>query len=302
MGFCEKLVWSVVPFGDSDIVRHLMRERLSNLTPNCPMAPIRPISLNQFLSNQNLPSELKLPWTHSTSANNLMDIVADKKLLATPCNVFKGEKLCYLFVGRPAYKIKPSENPSPWQLPVAFVVRFEEAPPIKRVFPFDSGAFHQQRLPSYITTFKMAGYDLAGNPELIGRLVSFYFKSPERYFHRRPAGEEEIKDQYNLDMRHAEVMALSRLYLENSSTDCDDRAAAIEIQIEQDLEIRNDNLLGIVMPAEYARVPDLLASIKDITPNVETYDLMPLGTMSHYGLLYQGVMNIYKRCGIKLVA
>jgi hypothetical protein len=62
------------------------------------MSP-RAIPLNKFLSTLNLPGELKLPWTHSTSASNLMDIVADRKLLATPCTVFKGENLCYLFVG-----------------------------------------------------------------------------------------------------------------------------------------------------------------------------------------------------------
>jgi hypothetical protein len=135
---------------------------------------------------------------------------------------------------------------------------------------------------------------------LIGRLVSFYFKTPARYVFRRPAGEEEIKEQYNLDMRHAEVMALSRLFLENSSPQCDDRAAAIEIQIEQDIAIKNDNLLGVVMPAEYARVPDLMNSIKALTPNVETYDLLPLGTESHYGLLYQGVNTIYKLAGINI--
>lgn len=247
-----------------------------------------------------MPGELKLPWVHSTSANNLMDIIAAGKLLATPCNVFRGENLCYLFVGRPAYKIKAVDNPSPWQLPVAFVVRFSKPPPIKRIFPFDSGAFREQRLPSYITMFKMDGYNLAGQPELIGRLVSFFFKTPGRYASRRPAGEEEIKEQYNLDMRHAEVMALSRLYLENSTPDCDDRAAAIEIQIAEDIEIRSDNLLGIVMPTEYARVPELLTWIRAITPIVELYDLLPLGTPSHYGLLYQGVQRVYKQAGIAI--
>ncbi len=220
--------------------------------------------------------------------------------MATPCNVFKNEKLCYLFIGRPAYKIPSVETPSAWQLPVAFVVRFHQPPPIKRIFPFDSGAFHSQRLPSYITMFKMDGYNIGGEPDLVGRLVSFYFKTPGRYFFRRPAGEEEIKEQHNLDMRHAQVLALSRLFLENSSAECDDRAAAIEIQVEQDLEIKKDNLLGVVMPAEYARVPELVRAIKELTPNIEEYDIMPLGSLSHYALLYQGVKNIYKRAGVPI--
>src|SRR5947208_1670210 len=64
-----------------------------------PMAP-RPLRLNEFLSSSNLPSALNLPWAHSTAASNLMDIIADGKIVATPCNVFRGEKLCYFFIGR----------------------------------------------------------------------------------------------------------------------------------------------------------------------------------------------------------
>jgi hypothetical protein len=261
---------------------------------------VRPIPLNQYLRTLNVPGDAKLPWTHATSASNLMDIIADGKLLATPCNVFKGEKLCYLFIGRPAYKTPNVDTASFWQLPVAFVVRFEKPPPIKRVYPFDSGAFFDKRLPSYITGFKMAGYELSGDSELIGRLISFYFKSPDRYFHRRPAGDEELKDQHNLDARHAEVLALGRLFLENSSPECDDRAAAIELQFDCDIELRADNLLGIVIPAEYARVDELMKSIRQITQFIETYPHFPLGSSSHYALLYQGVQNIYKRAGINI--
>jgi hypothetical protein len=232
--------------------------------------------------------------------NNIFDIIEDGKLLATPCRVFKGEKLCYLFVGRPAYKMKDEANPSAWQLPVAFVVRFENPPPIKRVFPFDSGAFYHKRLPRYLTTFKMDRYDLGDNPELLGRLISFYFKSPERYFHRRPASQEEIQEQHNLDMTHQEILALSRLYHEGSSPEFDDRAAAVEIQIEQDIELRRENLLGIVLPAEFARVDSLMRSITQLTKNVETYDLMPLGLTHHFALLYRGVKAIYKSAGIPL--
>ena len=66
----------------------------------------KPLTLSEFLSNKNLPSALGLPWIHSASASNLMKIIDDEKLLALSCNVFKGEKLCYLFIGRPAYKIR----------------------------------------------------------------------------------------------------------------------------------------------------------------------------------------------------
>jgi len=262
----------------------------------------RPVKLKDYLSALNVGGTATLPWAHSTSANNLMDIIADGKLLATPCKVFGGDKLCYLFVGRPAFKMKDAANPSTWQLPVAFVIRFHKPPPIKRVFPFDSGAFHDRRLPSYLTMFKMEGYNLSGDPDQIGRLISFYFKSQDRYFHRRPATQEEIQEHHNLNMSHQEILALSRLYHEGSSPEFDDRAAAIEIQVEQDIELRQDNLLGIVMPAEFARVPELMRDMTKLTKNIETYDIMPLGLTHHFALLYQGVKTVYKRAGINIDA
>jgi hypothetical protein len=51
---------------------------------------VRPLRLPEYLATLNLPGgELNLPWVHSTSASNLMDIIADGKLLATPCDVFR---------------------------------------------------------------------------------------------------------------------------------------------------------------------------------------------------------------------
>lgn len=258
------------------------------------------VTLRNFLAQKNLPGGLNMPWVHSASASKLMDIAQAEKLLAMPCTVFKGEKLCYFFVGRPAYKFRSVTTPSPWQLPVAFVVRFHQPPPIKRVYPFDSGAFVKGRLPEYISMFKLDGYDLSGDSDLVGRLVSLYFKTPARYFNRSAVGEEELKDEHRLDMRHAEVMALGRLMRENSTSKMDDRAAAIEIQIAQDIPLAKDNLLGVVIPSEYARTEGVMQTLRNLTSNVETYDLFPLSTDHHFALIYDRVKSIYRRAGIKI--
>src|SRR5262245_32280558 len=101
-------------------------------------------------------------------------------------------------------------------------------------------------------------------------------------------------------MRHAEILALGRLFREGSSTTLDDRAAAIEIQVEQDLPLREDNFLGAVIPHEYTRVPGLMRALKNLTKYVETYDHLPLGTDHHYGLIYDRVNRIFNRAGIKI--
>jgi hypothetical protein len=260
----------------------------------------RTMSLKEFLSRQNLPGALNLPWVHSASASRLFKIVEDEKLVAMNCTVFRGEKLCYFFVGRPAYKFNSEGVPSAWQLPVAFVLRFQSPPPIKRAFPFDSGAFMKNRMPDYISMFDLDGFDLAGDPQLVGRLVSLYFKTPERYVQRRAVGEEELKADNSFDMRHAELQALGRLFREGSTSNLDDRAAAVEIQVAQDVPLRREDLLGVVIPEEYARTPGVMKSLKALTKYVETYDLYPVSTNHHFALIYDRVNAIYKRSGIKI--
>jgi hypothetical protein len=265
-----------------------------------PTAKPKMQTLSEFLGAKNLPSALSLPWVHSTSATNLFKIIEDEKLLALNCNVFKGEKLCYLFMGRPAYKLTPNENPSDWQLPVVFVVRFSKPPPLKRVFPFDSGAFKNRLLPGYISAFGIDGFNLAGDPNLVGRLVSFYFKTPSRYVARKAVGDDELKEDHNLDMRHAQILALGRLYREGSTSNLDDRAAAIEVQLADDVKLAADNLLGVVVPSEYLRTPGVKQSLKQLTKYVESYDHFPLGMNEHYGLIYNCVNQIYKKAGVKI--
>jgi hypothetical protein len=258
------------------------------------------IRLKDFLPGINVAVAKSPPLIHSTSAHRLLEILDSGKLLAMPCNVFAGDKLCYCFVGRPAYKVPSIESPSEWQLPIAFVLRFDTPPVIKRVFPFDSGAFRGGRFPSYISCFELDGYELSGDPNNIGRLISFFFKSTERYVGRRAADHEELKDEHCLDMRHQEVLAVGRLFRENSSSVCDDRAAAVEIQIAENITLARENLLGVVIPDEYKRTPGLMSSLKSIAGVIQTYPHLPLGTREHYGLIYDGVNKIYKKAGIKL--
>jgi hypothetical protein len=258
---------------------------------------LKPTSLTEFLGRLNVSGEQSLPWTHTTESARIFDILNDGHLAAIPCNVFR-DNLCYFFVGRPAYKTSAHDSPEFWQLPLTFVMRFSDAPRIKRVFPFDSGAFAAKRLPSFMTTFPLSRYELNSDKEQIGRLISFFFQTPARYLDRRAVGHEDLKEQFNLDARHQEILALSRLYLEHSSASCDDRAAAVEIQVDEDVPLRSDNLLGVVVPSEYARVPEILRSLKVITRHVETYDILPLNSAAYHGVTYEAVRRIYKAHGI----
>lgn len=261
---------------------------------------LRRQSLSEFLTNKNLSGNLTLPWVHSASAAKIFDLLEEGKLLAMDCDVFKGEKLVYFFVGRPAYKMKAVDAPSEWELPVVFVVRFDKPPPIKRVFPFDSGAFQKGRMPSYISMFPIGAYELSSDMAMAGRLVSFYFKTQKRYFDRHAAGEQEMREEHSLDITHDQILALGKLYRDRDTSKLDDRAAAIEVQIAEGIPLDKTNVLGVVVPTEYKRHKGMHQALKELTPNVEAYDIMPLGTEAHYGLVYECVKRIYKKSGINM--
>ena len=264
------------------------------------MAKPKDVKLRDFLSNSNLAVPKSPPWIHSTASAKLIPILEQEKLLAAKCNVFKGEKLCYLFVGRAAYKGKDALNPELWQLPTVFVMRFSTPPPLKRIHPFDTGAFQRGRMPDYLTMFDLDDFNVGTDHDQIGRMISLYFGTPRRYVDRHALDQDKLKEEHLLNMSHAKVLAVSKLFKEGSTKNCDDRAAAIELQVGEDIPLKKENLLGVVVPEEYLRTPGVRESLLNFTSVIETYRLLPLNISQHYGLIYDCVEQVYKRAGINL--
>jgi len=259
--------------------------------------------LGDFLETQNVPNPKELGWLHTTRSARLIDIINRQKLLAVPCTVFKdnrgvGENLCYLFVGRPAYKFNIADPPTSWMLPTVFVFRFSEPPPIKRIFPFDSGAFAEKRMPSYITEFKLDRFNVGSDKAAVGRLISIFFKDEKNYFKRSAVGVSEFKEKHELNFRDMEIEALLNLYHHPRTKDLDERAATIEIQLEQNIALDSGDILGVVVPEEVYRDGELKAALDKLTPVVRPYSIFPLNPDYHYGLVYEQVQHIYKYYGM----
>jgi hypothetical protein len=263
------------------------------------MAKPKDVLLREFLKTRNLAVPKSPPWVHSTASAKLMPILESEKLLAVECSVYKKEKLCYLFVGRAAYKGRDAMNPESWQLPT-FVMRFNTPPPLKRIHPFDTGAFHRGRMPDYLTVFALDDFNLGTDQDQIGRMISLYFGTPRRYVDRNALDQEKLKTEHLLNMSHAKVLAVSKLYKEGSTKNYDDRAAVIELQVEQDIPLKKENLLGVVAPEEYLRTPGVRESLLELTSIIETYRLLPLNISQHYGQIYECVEQVYKKAGINI--
>jgi len=97
--------------------------------------------LDRFLQRNSIKPAASLPLVHSAAAYTIRRIIQSKKIIAkTECNVFKGEKLNYFFVGRPAYKREYEVEGDYWELPACVILDYRSVS-VKRIYPFDTGAF-----------------------------------------------------------------------------------------------------------------------------------------------------------------
>jgi hypothetical protein len=259
---------------------------------------IKTVKLVDFLQKKNVPPSKPLPFVHTTESSKLPDILNANALLALECNVFQGEKLCYFFVGRPAYKYDIQGEASYWTLPSVFVVRFQNIPPIKRIYPFDSGAFTLRRLPEYITTFKRDDFEFGPDAGKISTLISVFFGDEKKYWKRQASAEHDFKEKHSLGALHMQVEALNKLYGDRSTKEFDDRAAAVEVQLDSDVGLSPADILGIVVPEEFMREASFRDALKAITPNVETYCEHPVSVVMYFGQIYDAVQRIYNKFGI----
>lgn len=256
------------------------------------MSDLKEYSLSQFLASQSTNHKSQLPYVHSTESGNVWDLLDRGKIEVTRCDTFTGENLAYFFYGRPAYR-KFYENPQHWELPMVLVLKSTCLMATKRVFPFDSGALHSNRLPTYLSRFNQDGYEVSDNAAAIDLLVDVFFGGDEAYFHGRAKSRDEVTRRNGLSMRHAQVLALCALY-NREQLKADDRALAIEIQTNQNVVIK-DNLLGVVLPRPYFDDKGLKKHFKERGVLVKHYDVYPLNSDGYISIIYNEVKEIYRK-------
>lgn len=261
------------------------------------MDDLKDYTLAEFIAEQSTNFQSALPIVHSSESKNLRPIIAAGKIAVTQCDTFTGESLAYFFHGRPSYR-KAYDQPKDWQLPFVLVLKRTCLLNVKRIFPFDSGAFFSNRLPRYLSDFKVDGYDVAPNGSAaIDLLIDIFFGGDEDYLHARARPFDEVKHRRKLGVGHSEIQALCAMY-NRDQVRADDRAFAIEIQSDQDVAI-SDHLVGVVMPRPYFDDPELKQRLKDISKlQVRSYDVFPLSTEAYMAVIYQQVKEIYKKLGV----
>ncbi|RYZ92220.1 MAG: hypothetical protein EOP06_04875 [Proteobacteria bacterium] len=244
---------------------------------------------------------LELPLIHITDAYSFVTILSPKKLEPQQCDVF-GEPLTYLFYGRPAYRTKhQGDNFLSANLPVAMVFHPGMLSSIiKRVFPFDSGAF---KLNLYSNFFhrrsELNDFELDGSMENAKKIVAYFYRSNEEYFHGGSRKNVEIPPFQFEAEGIFELARTSAGAQGDGKFKPDLRSSSIEIQTDGVIDI-NDALLALIIPQIFLDEENTKQFIDDISPKyIETYSgIHNISNESITGILFEKIHRIYKKEGI----
>jgi hypothetical protein len=195
-----------------------------------------------------LEAKPRLPLVHSTDTYFLEDILEDEEIRPQPCGVFEGQQLTYFFHARPSFR--PNSNAEPTGLshyfPVCLIFRPGWTTKIRRIFPFDSGAFQNGFYGAYLhRRMKLGDFGLEPDMSTPGKLISQFFGSVPSYL----IGKSALGAK--LDPAQFEALSYSALVNSKESNAVDSRGSSIELQTEEVVPIK-DAIAAAVVPSTFA--------------------------------------------------
>jgi hypothetical protein len=232
--------------------------------------------------------EYSLPCFHSCDAMRFRGILDSGVLKTHECKVFNGEKLLYLFYGRPAYK--SNDNLSHQQnhsMPIVFVIRNSVDVNAKRVCPFDTGAFKNGLFEQYMhRDMKVEDFLLSPGQEGIRKTIAYFFGSNVNYFFGR-AKPEIICDELDF-----EVQAYHSLIRSIIPQLADDRKASIEIQLDHEIQLTQETIQAVICPSHFTNSRIFKKVVIDELNAVPiTYESFGLNSNAYYSEVLKLVRN-----------
>jgi hypothetical protein len=176
------------------------------------------------LVNSQTSAKPLLPFVHTTDVYRFANVLDDGCLEPRECTVFTKEPLLYFFYGRPSYRANSSEGPTALDhyLPVCLLFRAGTVNPIKRIFPFDSGGFHNALYAdAFHRDMNLADFGLEPNIDTPGRVISLFFETPEAYLKARSVSAAD------LDPSELEAKSYLALISQRLSNTMDNRVAEL---------------------------------------------------------------------------
>jgi hypothetical protein len=243
---------------------------------------------NKFVQESDISGSV-LPFVHTTKAYDFDDMLHAGCLTPSKCDIF-GEDLVYLFYGRPAYRVKQSQNQSlEFEWPIVLIFKPDCVSSIKRVFPFDSGAFGKGLYQEYFSSkSQIEDFQVEPNIEGVQKIVSKFYQKNKDYIIGSTSRQFEAQGVY-------ELMRLLGVLMSDGSTRVrDDRSTSIEVQISYNLHFK-DNILGVIIPEVYLDDDEVLSSFREWgVENIKTYSTINNVPGENWvGQLYARTIDLY---------
>lgn len=247
------------------------------------------------------PTEPILPLTHVTTMFGFRTIMTGMTLEPKECRVFN-ENLLYLFYGRPSYRAtQVAGSELNWNLPIGFILNPDAVSTIKRIFPFDSGAFANGL---YGETFhaesEMSSFRLTPKIISTARYTSAFYSGNAHYYR----GKSDINlDLGNFDFELQGLSYLSKrpgMQTPNGKSTADERASTVEIQTAESLTIK-DTLMALIVPESLMADTAFMDAIErweiDGSKILSYAEILGPGSESWVGVFYEKVENLYRNEG-----
>jgi hypothetical protein len=196
------------------------------------------------------PAGPRLPLVHSTDVFAIGNILEDGgKIMPQSCPVFEPERLTYLFYGRAAYRPNLAEEPTNLDhfLPVCLIFKISASIVIKRIFPFDSGAFSRDFYKAYLhKNMRLGDFLLEADEETPGRVVRRFFTDNTNYI----VGQKAVSKA--IDPGQFEAKSYEMLIGSQGANSLDSRGGGVEIQTDQPIDLLKD-IEAVILPSSQAR-------------------------------------------------
>ncbi len=196
-----------------------------------------------------------LALAHVTDCANLGRILGAGELKLRRCTVF-GERLLYMFYGRPAYRAK-WDGGSTSDLAYAracFVLRDTAVSRAKRIFPFDSGGFGNYA-SAFHRSLVVGDFQLKEGDHPLQVIGAFYANLEDYYWMNPVMGKQFPITQ------HA-VRSYYQLISAGQRETHDDRCAAIEVQLDKPMPLKGE-VLALIAPNQVFDDPELIGHLAE---------------------------------------
>lgn len=254
-------------------------------------------SLADLIRSRSATDSDLLPLVHTTPALYTQKILQGGSIDPRPCDVFSNEWLSYFFVGRPAYKAI-GKDIMYWELPSCIIVDFKNIS-AKRVYPFDSGAFQKGFVPNYARMHDLSEFAIDNSINSIRKYIGTFFGSPQNYYMSKPVDMNVFMNRHKILPTETSINALiSLLSGKRIFKEIDERRSAIEIQLEEKIDLVDGKVLAIVLPDTYLSDKKFIKSIENRNIDVITYTVYPIQNEFFYYAIYDKVFSYYKDVGI----